>query len=102
MTRGLSRLNDQYDVTAEHAELAISGSRAPRRPIESALRHPTPRLSELVAHDDAALHDELHALQFGDVGERIAGDGDQVGELSLARSSRRGPPSRSSARQRRR
>ena len=38
---------------------------------------------EVVANDLAALHDELHALQLGDVGQRIAGDRDEIGELAF-------------------
>src|SRR5262245_17280168 len=30
----------------------------------------------------AALHDPDHAFELGDVGERIAGDGDDVGQLA--------------------
>src|SRR5881396_1547941 len=38
--------------------------------------------SQLVLHDLSALHHELHPLQFGDVGEGIAGHGNQVGVLA--------------------
>src|SRR5262245_12810564 len=38
---------------------------------------------ELVADHLAALHHELHARELGDVGERIAGDRNQVSELAL-------------------
>src|SRR5207342_1381245 len=38
---------------------------------------------KIVANDLSALHHELHPLQLADVGERIAGDGDEIGKLAL-------------------
>ena len=37
---------------------------------------------EVVASDGAGFHDEFHGLQDVDVGERVAGDGDEVGEVA--------------------
>src|ERR1700722_10160328 len=37
----------------------------------------------VVPNDFSALHHKLDALEFGDVSERVARDGDQVGVLAL-------------------
>src|SRR5262245_41242611 len=51
------------------------------------------RSVDFVANDLAAFHHEPHALQFGDVRQRIAGDGDQVGVLALVNRSKAIQPS---------
>src|SRR5690242_15723284 len=38
---------------------------------------------EIVLDDLAALHHEFHPLQFGDIRQRIARDGDEIGELAF-------------------
>ena len=38
---------------------------------------------QFVAHDDASLHHELDAFHLSDVGERVSGYGDDVGELAF-------------------
>src|SRR5262245_8964257 len=53
-----------------------SSTRGASQP-ESALR------LELVLHNHAAFHHELHTLEFSDVCERVAGDGDEIPVLAL-------------------
>ena len=38
---------------------------------------------QIVPEDFSALHHKLHPLRFADIGERIAGNGDNVGKLAL-------------------
>jgi hypothetical protein len=40
-------------------------------------------LVPLVSHDYAALHDKLHAFHLRDVGQGIAGNGNDVGKLAF-------------------
>ena len=56
-----------------------------------------PGEGRVVLHDEPALHHETHALHLADVGERIAGDRNQIGVLALSRRCRSASPSRSSA-----
>jgi hypothetical protein len=42
-----------------------------------------PSERQLVSHDQAAFHHEPDSFHFGDILERIAGDGDDVGELAF-------------------
>src|SRR5580704_8675849 len=39
--------------------------------------------AKVVAEHLPALHDELHALELGDIVRRIAGDGDEIGILAF-------------------
>ena len=40
-------------------------------------------MRHIVFDDFSALHHESDALKFGDVGQRVAGNGDQIGILTL-------------------
>src|SRR6266567_1706769 len=54
-----------------------------RASLSSLSRRYRGRQRQIIADDFAALHDEFHPLKFGDVLERVAGNGSEIGEFAL-------------------
>ena len=62
----------------------ISCRSSRRRPLlRPAFQNPITLIRQIVFDDFPALHHKLYALQFGDILQRIAGHGDDIGVLTL-------------------